>query len=206
LERRMRSQLRHSPLSAHVVDANIFSGNPSWRWTSMKNEFTRSRLIHSDRGQVKSLPSWSWASPIDVKQTGQCMNSSYPRLTGVTINGSNLRLTKDTRWIVPPSSPTATRGCHGCTVRHSTARGRNSAARLSPVAASQSISVPSSLPESTVLPSGLKVQVVTRPRWPLSVARLSPVAASQTISVPSSLPESTVLPSGLKAHVHTPFV
>ena len=68
-----------------------------------------------------------------------------------------------------------------------------------PVAASQSLRVLSSLPDSTRAPSGENATEVTRWACPSKVRSSHPVAASQSLRVLSSLPDSTRAPSGEKA-------
>ena len=67
------------------------------------------------------------------------------------------------------------------------------------VTASQSRAVLSSLPVSTVLPSGLKATARTFSRCRMGSPTGFPVAAFHHCTVPSPHPVSTDLPSGLNA-------
>ena len=70
--------------------------------------------------------------------------------------------------------------------------------RCAPLATSHSRTVPSKLPEASVLPSGEKARprLTTMPVWPRSVRGSMPVAASTSTIEPSSEPTASVLPSG----------
>jgi hypothetical protein len=67
-----------------------------------------------------------------------------------------------------------------------------------PVARFHTLMVLSSLPEASVLPSGLKLTLLTDAVCPVRVVIGLPVARFQTLMVLSALPEASVLPSGLK--------
>jgi len=62
-----------------------------------------------------------------------------------------------------------------------------------------SLIVPSSLPDASVLPSGLNATEWTLPVCPLWVTRSLPVATFHSLIVLSPLPDASVLPSGLNA-------
>ena len=68
-----------------------------------------------------------------------------------------------------------------------------------PVAASHSLRVWSSLPESTRAPLGEKATEWTPPACPVKVRMSWPPAASHSLRLRSSLPESTRVPSGENA-------
>ena len=64
---------------------------------------------------------------------------------------------------------------------------------------SQSLSLPSSLPVTSVVPAGSNASAVTGPWWCIGSPRGSPEAAFQRRAVWSSLAVASVLPSGAKA-------
>ncbi len=81
---------------------------------------------------------------------------------------------------------------------------RGSKARwATPRVKSQSLSVLSPLPESTVRPSGAMATLLTPPECPVKVRSSFPLARSQSFSVLSALPESAVRPSGAMATLVT---
>src|SRR5207247_843881 len=63
---------------------------------------------------------------------------------------------------------------------------------------SHSLTVWSTLPEASILPSALKATEKTGHGYPLRVTRPSPLAASHSLIVLSALALAMVLPSGLK--------
>ena len=69
-----------------------------------------------------------------------------------------------------------------------------------PLAASQTFSVVSQLPETIRLPSGLKATLQIPPGCPWSVRVSWPVAASQTFSVLSALPRDDPLAVRAEGH------
>src|SRR5205809_509447 len=70
-------------------------------------------------------------------------------------------------------------------------------------AISQTLTVPSELPEKRFVPSELNAIELTHDLWPVSVARGPPVEASQSLIVVSMLAVASVLPSGLAATLIT---
>ena len=105
---------------------------------------------------------------------------SCPRCRSAMIRPSGLNATAPTRLAMRRGGPTG-----------------------SPVAASQSRAVPSSLPVRTRSPSGLKATALTRSSCRRGGPMGAPVAASQSRAVWSRLPVRTVRPSGLKAIAST---
>ena len=75
----------------------------------------------------------------------------------------------------------------------------------SPVAASHTFTVLSSLPEARRVPSWLNATAVTIKEWPLSVRTSSPVAVSHTFTALSPPAEARRVPSGLNATPNTPL-
>src|SRR2546421_9455058 len=72
-----------------------------------------------------------------------------------------------------------------------------------PVLLSHSLSVASSDALKIERPSGLKVQAVTGPEWPLKTRRQAPVRTSHSRSVLSTDALTTNFPSGLNAQLLT---
>lgn len=66
-----------------------------------------------------------------------------------------------------------------------------------PVATSQSLIVPSTLPEARILPSGENATVTTESECPVRMRSTRPLITSQSITLRSELPEASVRPSGV---------
>src|SRR6266545_2045034 len=75
------------------------------------------------------------------------------------------------------------------------------------VATSQTITVPSELPEASVCPLGLQAMLCTLLVWPSSAwSSAWPVAISQSLTLLSQLPDASIVPSGLNATLCTTSV